>query len=155
MRSNKNIKFTYIPTTHSTVCQRKIHNKIYMGIAKCHPNDYDFESKLVGEHYAYVRSIIDELRSKRDVIKFELKALRHLYDIFEQNPFIRETSTECFLTKRQIEVLEEDLDDIRMLIKATQSELREMMQQKDDLYEKIRKNRNKDKNKEDTNSGNG
>ena len=152
MRSNKNIKFTYIPTTHSTVCQRKIHNKIYMGIAKCHPNDYDFESKLVGEHYAYVRSVIDELRAKREEIRHQLKALRHLYDIFEQNPFIRETSTECFLTKRQIEVLEEDLDDMRMLIKATQEDLRGMMKQKDDLYEKIRKNRIKDKPKEDNES---
>lgn len=141
MRLNRNVKFEYNNNTHTTMCERKIHNKVYIGLAICHPNDYDFESQLVGEHYAYVRSVINELREKRDTIRDELKALRHLYDIFLQNPFISTDSTECFLTKRQIEVLEGDLKEIRMLIKDTQEDLRTMIHEKDKLYEKIRVSR--------------
>ena len=44
MMTDPKITFTYDPDLHKTICRRAVHNKIYIGTAKCHPSDYDFES---------------------------------------------------------------------------------------------------------------
>ena len=85
MMSDPKIIFTYDPESHRTTCQRNVHNKIYIGVSQCHPHDYDFENKLTGQHYAYTRSMIKEMCALRDEYKIQLKTLKHLYNIFEQN----------------------------------------------------------------------
>lgn len=133
--------FTYDPTTHTTYCERESKSGKYYGVAKCHPKDWDFESKLVGEHYAYMRSMIKELVANRDDLKAQLKGLKHLYNILEQNPRVHYDSIECYTIRRQIHVMERDLADIKHLIATTKADIREMIATKDALYQKIRSGR--------------
>jgi len=141
MFSDTNVKFIQQPDLHCTTCNRKVHDKVYTGMAKCHPNDYDFENELTGQHYAYVRSLLSEMRAQRDTLKAELKSLNHLYDILAQNDKVSKRSIECYTIRRQIKLKERDLQDMKDLIKETQSNLRNTINTKDKLYNVIRKQR--------------
>lgn len=144
MINDTRTKFSYDPETHTTTCKRVSHNKSYIGKAKCHPNDYEFESKLVGEHYAYTRSMVQELCENRDALVAELKALKHLYNILEQNPRVHYDSIECYTIRRQMKLLERDIADTKHLIHFTKKDMREMIAEKDAFYSKVRALRKKE-----------
>lgn len=142
MYSDSNVKFKHLDHIHVTLCKRRVHDKVYMGKARCHPADYDFESKLVGEHYAYMRSLLAEMRAHRNDLLAELRALNHVYDILLQNNNVSKQSIECYTLRRQIKLKERDLAEVRALIKDTNINLRETIQEKDKLYVKLREKRN-------------
>lgn len=141
MYSDANVKFNKYPNIHKIICKRKVHDKVYTAVATCHPNDYDFENELTGEHYAYVRTLIKEMRVHREEIKAELKALNHLYNILEQNDDVSKKSIECYMIRRQIKLKERDLQEIKDLIVDTQTNLRMTIESKDKLYNALRKQR--------------
>ena len=72
----------------------------------------------------------------------ELKVLKHLYNILEQNPRVHYDSVECFTIRKQIKNIERDIADVRDLIRTTKNEMREMIEAKDQFYKKLRKARN-------------
>ncbi len=137
MMSDPKITFTYDAAQHKTTCKRQVHNKIYIGMAKCHPNDYDFENKLTGEHYAYTRSMLKEMCDRRDEYKIQLKTLKHLYNILEQNCGDC-SSNECYYVRRQMQHVQRDIDDMKSLIRSVRNDLRTTIAEKDRLYSKIR-----------------
>ena len=141
MLTDTHVKFSYDTDKHITTCTRSVHNKIYIGHSQCHPHDYDFESKLVGQHYAYTRSMIREMCALRDEYKVQLKTLKHVYNIFEQNPSVDKNSIECMTMRRQMRLLERDIDEMKDLISATRKDLRTTMVEKDKLYDKLRAKR--------------
>lgn len=141
MMTDPKITFTYDPDLHKTICQRAVHNKIYIGTAQCHPHDYDFENTLTGQHYAYTRSMIKEMCQMRDDYKIQLKALKHLYNIYEQSPNIDLNSEECYYLRRQIQHLERDIAEMKQLIGETRGDLRTTIAEKDKLYDKLRATR--------------
>ena len=144
MMDDNKISFSYDPDTHLTTCRRAVHNKIYIGTSKCHPDDYDFENKLTGQHYAYTRSMLKEMSDIRDEYRSQLKILKHLYNIYEQNPNIDMKSNECYYVRRQMQVLERDLKGMSDLIKEVRNDLHSTIIEKDKLYAKIRKQRSSD-----------
>lgn len=144
MLTDTHVKFSYDTDKHLTTCTRNIHNKLYIGQSQCHPHDYDFESKLVGEHYAYTRSMIREMCSIRDEYKTQLKMLKHVYNIYEQNSNIDINSPECAVIRRQMRLLERDITEIKELITETRTNLRTTMLEKDKLYAKLRAKRASD-----------
>lgn len=137
--ADSKILFTYDPESHKTTCRRSVHNKIYIGTAQCHPHDYDFENKLTGQHYAYTRSMLKEMCALRDEYKIQLKTLLHLQNIFEQN--CSTFSDESYYLRKQIQVIQRDIDDMRYLIQTTRSDLRNTIAEKDKLYDKLRTER--------------
>jgi len=141
MITDTHVKFTYDKDKHLTTCTRNVHNKFYIGQSQCHPHDYDFESQLVGQHYAYTRSMIREMCTIRDDYKSQLKMLKHVYNIYEQNSEINLDSLECMVMRRQMRLLERDIDEMKQLISETRRDLRITMQEKDKLYEKLRAKR--------------
>lgn len=143
MMSDPKVTFTYDPDLHKTTCERAVHNKIYIGTAKCHPHDYDFENRLTGQHYAYTRSMIQEMCQLRDTYRIQLKTLNHLYNIYEQSPNIDLSSEECYYLRRQIQTAQRDLDEMKSLIDATRKDLRLTIAEKDKLYAKLRTNRSR------------
>lgn len=141
MMTDPKITFTYDPELHKTICRRVVHNKIYIGMAQCHPHDYDFENKLTGQHYAYTRSMIKEMCQLRDEYKSQLKILKHLYNIYEQNPNIDLHSEECYYLRRQIQSVERNIHEMKQLISETKGDLRRTIIEKDKLYAKLRASR--------------
>ena len=152
MINDSRTHFSYDPETHTTYCKREGKHTRFYGSARCHPNDWEFESKLVGEHYAYTRSMIEELVANRNELRAELKVLKHLYNILEQNPRVHYDSIECFTIRKQIKNIERDIADVRDLIRTTKQEMREMMEAKDEFYKKLRKVREENANAATENS---
>lgn len=140
MMSDPKITFTYDSDLHRTTCKRAVRNKMYIGTAQCHPHDYDFENKLTGQHYAYTRSMLQEMCALRDEYKIQLKTLKHLYSIFEQNCGNCD-SNECYYLRRQIQVTQRDITEMKNLIQETRSNLRSTIAEKDKLYDKLRQSR--------------
>ena len=140
----KTTTFIYDKDNHVTICKRKVRNKTYIGQAKCHPCDFDFESKLLGEHYAYTRSVIQEMCAKRDGKIAELRALNHLYSILSDNPDVDLESLECYAVRRQIKMVERDIKNIKELVCTTRKEMRDMIAAKDAYHNKIRELRKKE-----------
>ena len=139
MMSDPKIIFTYDPESHRTTCKRNVHNKIYIGVSQCHPHDYDFENKLTGQHYAYTRSMIKEMCALRDEYKIQLKTLKHLYNIFEQNCDCN--SSESYYLRKQIQLVQRDIDEMKGLIADARLNLRSTIAEKDKLYDKLRSQR--------------
>lgn len=140
MMSDPKIVFSYEPETHKTICKRNVHNKIYIGVSQCHPHDYDFENKLTGQHYAYTRSMIKEMCALRDEYKIQLKTLKHLYNIYEQNCGDC-TSSECYYLRKQMQLTQRDIDEMKGLITEARNNLRTTIAEKDKLYDKLRSQR--------------
>ena len=140
MITDAKITFDYDPDLHRTTCKRSVHNKIYIGTAQCHPHDYDFENTLTGQHYAYTRSMLKEMCDRRDEYKIQLKTLKHLYNIFEQNCGDC-SSSECYYIRQQMKYVQRDIEEMKELIKETRNDLRSTIAEKDRLYSKLREKR--------------
>jgi len=140
MITDAKITFDYDPELHRTTCKRTVHNKIYIGTAQCHPHDYDFENTLTGQHYAYTRSMLKEMCDRRDEYKIQLKTLKHLYNIFEQNCGDC-SSSECYYLRQQMKYVQRDIEEMKDLIKETRHDLRSTIAEKDRLYSKLREKR--------------
>lgn len=140
MITDPKITFDYDPKLHRTTCRRLVHNKLYVGTAQCHPHDYDFENKLTGQHYAYTRSMLKEMCDRRDEYRIQLKTLKHLYNIFEQNCGDC-SSSECYYLRKQIQYVQRDIDEMKYLIRSTRNDLRTTISEKDRLYTKLRESR--------------
>lgn len=138
-----NATFTYDDENHITVCTRVVKNKTYTGIAKCHPSDWDFESKLVGQHYAYVRSMIHEMSLKRDELRTELKMLYHMQSLYNHSTKINKKSYECYLLRRQIKSKEREISHMRDIIRTAKANLRATIALKDKFYNSVREERKK------------
>ena len=76
-------------------------NKVFTGIAKCHPDDSDMCSEKTGSEIACRRANIDALRSYRDELKIALKALNQLYYSMNKSKKFNEKSYE----NRMLQVL--------------------------------------------------
>ena len=96
--------------------------------------------------------MIEELVANRNELRAELKVLKHLYNILEQNPRVHYDSIECFTIRKQIKNIERDIADVRDLIRTTKQEMREMMEAKDEFYKKLRKVREENANAATENS---
>ena len=117
--------------------------KTYTGIAKCHPSDWDFESKLVGQHYAYVRSMIHEMSVKRDELRTELKMLYHIQSLYNHSTKINKKSYECYLLRRQIKSKEREISHMRDIIRTAKANLRATIALKNKFYNSVREERKK------------
>lgn len=133
--------FSYDPETHTTTCTRRVRDTYFVGTAKCHPQDYDFENKLTGEHYSYMRTVIKEAQQVRDEYKQQLKILKHVYSLFEQNNQIDLHSQECYYVKKQIENVQNNINEFKELIGALKENLYLTIENKNEMYIKIRKAR--------------
>lgn len=86
------------------------HGQVFVGTAKCHPEDSDFESARVGLTIAESRANIQVLRYIRDYeLKPQLKILNHLYMNMRTSKYYNPKSYEANMIRSQIRALEKDL----------------------------------------------
>ena len=73
-------KFIYGEEKGMSICKLETKYGLFVGKAKCHPDDFDMKSEKVGCEIAYSRAAIKSLKYEREcIIKPSLKSLKQLY----------------------------------------------------------------------------
>lgn len=115
------------------------HGQVFIGTAKCHPEDRDFESARVGLTIAEARANIEVLRHIRECeLRPQLKILNHLYANIKTSKHYNPTSYEAKMLRSQIRALEKELTTLNNEIADEQKFIRDYISGKDKLYRRLR-----------------
>ncbi len=125
----------------SSMCIIETKNKTFVGTAYCAEADRDMMSEKVGCEIAYHRAIIKCLNSHRDELKIKIAALQEYYYTMNKSKYFDKKSYPIRRLDRQIELLTDELETTKELVKKEQDFLKHYMEDKAEFYTKIRKNR--------------
>ena len=136
-----NYKFEQYDSTY--LCYIDRDGVKFFGEAYCHPEDEDMKSERTGYFIAETRANISMLRYIRDheVIPM-LKYYKHFYDCVSHSSKFNKDSYEAKMLLKELRKWEKELSDVREEIKHNRDYLREYIDQKEKLYQKIRKGNN-------------
>lgn len=138
---NNTPQFYFNEEDGSSMCIITSRNKTYVGTAQCADTDRDMLSEKTGCQIAYHRAAINMLKDQRDTISTELQGLKKYYYTICQSKYYDDNSYMANMLKRQIEMREESLAELRDLIIDEKNKLVNYMNQKAKFYESIRKAR--------------
>ena len=114
--------------------------RIVVGHAQCHDDDRDMISERTGCEIAYRRARIEHLRMVREAeLKPALQALKQLYYSMKHSSHFNPKSYENKMLQRQIRLFEFDLATTKEIIASEQRFLKEYIQGKDKVHNRIRK----------------
>lgn len=136
---------TWDKTTKEAKCIIDSNYGEIIGIAKCHPDDYDLGNELTGCHIASQRALIKVMKLHRIDLKSQLFALNQLYYSMKHSKKFNEKSYENRMLQRFINSLKNDLDTVNQEIATEQENLRTYIHEKDKFYNQIRANRKEKK----------
>lgn len=134
--------YQYDNETHEAICVLTYNNNTFTGTATCHPDDYDMESAKTGQTIAYLRAAIKYYQHiKNNELKPKLDALYQYYYSINRSKEFDKKSYEVKMLWRQIQNYEDDLAVVRCSLAQLRKNLSEFIQNKDEIYKKIRNNR--------------
>lgn len=118
-----------------------IHYKgqVFMGVAKCHPDDADMESERTGLTIAEARAYI---KLKKFQKKFEIEpvvnAYRHILKNIQTSTKHNPKAYESCMLRSQLSHWENKLTEIITDISDEEKSLKDYINQKDKLYKRLR-----------------
>lgn len=133
--------FTWDLESGEALCVIKDKEKVYYGIAKCHPEDMDMKSERTGCFIAEERAKIMMLSHKRDELKIELKALKKYYASMNKSKYFDKTSYPIRRLLDHISKIEADIVDVKELLQYEKNFLNTYINEKEKLYKRIRHNK--------------
>ena len=143
----KRITYDWDPVNGTSICTIRDHEKVFYGMAYCREEDRDMMSEKTGMTIAMMRAQIEQLIDTRDnELKPSLKALKVYLNTINQSQRHSPDSYEAKMLQRQIKQYEEKINLIQDMIRTTKGSLKIYMNDKAEFYNKVRANRDKDKN---------
>lgn len=124
----------------NAICVLTRGNKVYYGCAYCSTQDQDMKSEKVGCEIAYARATIKFLQAEKERVKIQREALKHLLSTFPKSDIDTQSKAYKRLTK-EIYNLKLDFCDAQEQIDLLKNYLREYINNKDALYQRIREKR--------------
>lgn len=123
-------------------CTLKYKNMEFKGIAQCHPEDIDFKSEITGLLIAEIRASIMVLQFyKNNELQTALNALNQLYYSMNRSKHFNKKDYAVRMLIRQIKQKEADIKTIKTLIEKRKTDMYQFINDKEELYNKLRKNR--------------
>jgi hypothetical protein len=114
-------------------------NQIFMGTAYCHPDDADMMSERTGLTIAEARA---QIKLKKFQKKFEIEpvvaTLHHMLTNIRTSNQHDEQNYESRMIRRQLAFWQNKLDEITADIKDEEKYLKEYIDKKEKLYQKLR-----------------
>lgn len=139
------LDFSFDEESGKTICKMIEGDNIFYGGAYCHPEDSDFKAKMTGEHIAAMRARIKKLKHElNNVLKPGLAALNQLYFSINRSKRYQKSSYEAKAIRRQIKIKEAEINLLKDIIKDQQDELKNYIDNKEKLYQRTRKIRDKE-----------
>lgn len=124
-----------------TICNIEYNGKIFSGIAICHPNDLDMQSRYTGAYIAETRATITLAKHIKDnEIKPAINAMKKLLNSMEQSNKYERNSIER--VRKELKSYQKDLTFFNKVIKINKQDLYLYIKGKEELYQKIRKSKN-------------
>lgn len=136
---------TWDETTKEAKCIINSNYGEIIGIAKCHPDDYDLGNELTGCYIASQRALIKAMKLYKMDLKSQLFSLNQLYYSMKHSNKFNEKSYENKMLQRFINSLKNDLNTVNQEIATNQENLRIYIHEKDKFYNQIRENRKEKK----------
>lgn len=134
--------FSYDAEENLASCIISYNGMEFVGIAQCHPDDFDFASERTGCTIAELRAHIKMLRYRRDgEITPTLKTFKHMMDCMKTSKKFNPKSYEAKMIRNKINQLEDELHEIKSDIKYFNNNLRTYINGKEEVYQKVRKAR--------------
>ena len=117
-------------------------NEVFLGVAKCHPDDIDFQSEKTGMFIAESRAEIKALQHyKNNILKPGLNALKQLYYSINHSKQYNRKSYEAKMLYRQIKMKETDIEEVQRIINERKANLKQYIDDKDAFYKSVQKYR--------------
>lgn len=139
------IDFVQSDNKDNTVCTIKYGDEVYVGRAKCHPDDMDMANTLTGQEIAYKRALVKMLKTEIKSVKTELKLFKNFYTSLAQSKKFNERCYAAYKLRKEIKSLEYTLEQLVKTLNALKSSIQIYINKKDELYKAIRKNRGQEK----------
>lgn len=116
-------------------------SRAFEGIAQCHPNDEDMQSRLTGLTIANLRAELEYLKYEYNKTQAGLDALNQLYYSMNRSKNFNEKSYENCMLQRQIRLFENDLATTNENLAQLKQELKLYIDKKEQFYQAVRKKR--------------
>lgn len=128
-----------------TTCNYRVGDKIFIGKAYCHSDDFDFKAKITGEHIAKHRADIKRLKYELNCnLRPGLAALKQLYFSVDRSKSYNKTDYLAKALVRQIKIKESEIELLKDIIKDQEDSLKNYIDEKEKLYQRLRKMRDKE-----------
>lgn len=116
--------------------------KVFVGMAICHPDDRDMMAQYTGQQIAEHRAIIKMLQDIRDnELKSQLKVLKMLQTNMSQSQHYNPKSYEACMLRKTMKLRQDELNEIKLLIRQEKEDLHNFINDKDKAYKKVRAHR--------------
>lgn len=138
---NNTPQFYFNPDDGSSMCIISSKNKTYIGTAQCSDNDRDMMNEKTGCEIAYHRATINMLKDQKDNLVIELQGLKKYYYTVCRSKHYDDNSYMANMLKRQIEMREESVEELKNIIIDEKNKLINYMNKKAKFYESVRKSR--------------
>ena len=137
---NKPAEYLWDEERGMATCILYYKNLEFKGVAFCHPEDKDMQSKLTGQTIAEWRAMRKYFRHMRDnELKPQLKALKQLYYAMNRSKEFDPKSYQSKMLYRHIQNNKTDLDTINNNIATLSQNLTTYISDKDKVYQSLRK----------------
>jgi hypothetical protein len=139
MSKNEKIFYTYYPNDNLSYFEITHNGIAVAGSARCHPEDVDMVSERTGLTIAEARANIRLLKvKKRTEIQPKIDVLRHLLTNIESSKYHDPKAYESKMLRSQLSHWEKQLEQINNDIIEEEKSLKEYINQKDKLYNRLR-----------------
>ena len=145
MSKLKRTKLEYNAESKTAVCKYQYKHHQFMGSAKCHEDDYDFSSELIGLDLAEQRAYLEYLKVKRDELAIRYQTLKGFYEQLKADKNFDVNSTYSRKMAAEIVYCHYELVDCRMAIREIPKRMDAKIKGREDLYQKLRKARKEKK----------
>jgi flagellar motility protein MotE (MotC chaperone) len=127
------------------ICALEEDGNVFYGMAQCHPDDSDMKSQKTGLEIAHRRAIIQAIRHKiNNELKPQLAILKETYYTMKHSSKFQPKSYENKMLQRKLKQIELDLATFKDMLNAERASLRNLINEKDEFYKKIRSGRNQE-----------
>lgn len=119
-------------------CIIEYNGQKFGGYASCHPDDIPFLSPLTGGYIAECRADIKYYQHiKNNELYPQIKALKHLLNMIQQNKNYNPKSMEIKKLYKEIELKEKELTDIKEKIQEMKTSLNDYIEAKEKIHNRI------------------
>ena len=143
--ASKEPYFEWDETLGIAYCELTDGERVWIGMAECHEDDFDMKNEKTGCEIAFRRARIKALKEKKRDLKLQLSALNQAYYSMNRSKHFNPKSYENRMLRRQIHLIESDLNTFKDMIATEEQNLITYLKEKDKFYKHIRYNREKDR----------